>query len=60
MVSRRDGHVSHWLPNIERTTGHHQIGADVGVLYTAGGPGPGTKDLLSNRVFFTQVTREVA
>ena len=54
VVSRKDRTVSHWLPNIERATGHHQVGADAGILYTAGGPGPGTKDLLSNQVLFTQ------
>ena len=56
MVSSEDQLESHWLPNIERPTGHHQIGSDVGILYTAGGPGPALKDLLSNKVFFTQVS----
>ncbi len=53
LASPEDPTVSHWLPNIERPTGHHQVGAHVGLLYTAGGPGPGNKDLLSNKVFFT-------
>ena len=54
LASLEDSTESHWLPNVERSTGHHQLGKDVGILYTAGGPGPALKDLLSNKVFFRQ------
>jgi hypothetical protein len=56
LVSPEDSEESHWLPNIERPTGHHRVGDDVGVLYTAGGPGPALKDLLSNKVFFARLS----
>jgi len=56
VVSRPDRTVAHWLPNIERPTGHHQVPPDPGILYTAGPPGEGNADLLSNKVFFTQAT----
>lgn len=55
VVGRSDHAESHWLPNIERTTGHHQVPADPGILYTAGGPGEKNTDLLSNKVFFAKI-----
>jgi hypothetical protein len=43
---------SHWLPNIERPTGHHAVPTSPGILYTAGGPGDKNTQLLSNEVYF--------
>ncbi len=48
-----DAKEAHWLPNIERATGHNQVPQDSGIIYTGGGPGPGLKDLeLNNRVYW--------
>jgi hypothetical protein len=41
---------AHWLPNLERPTGHHTIPEIPALLYTAGGPGEGNRDLLANDV----------
>ena len=51
-ISRPDGRRAHWLPNIERATGHNQVPEEPGLLYTGGGPGAKNTDLLSNHVFF--------
>ena len=51
-VSRPDGNRAHWLPNIERATGHNRVPENPGLLYTGGGPGAKNTDLLSNHVFF--------
>ena len=53
LVSRPDGNRAHWLPNIERATGHNRVPENPGLLYTGGGPGAKNTDLLSNRVFFS-------
>lgn len=52
MVSRPDPAVAHWLPNIERATGHNAVPSRPGILYTAGSPGEKNTELLSNKVFF--------
>ena len=52
LVSEPDDSTSHWLPNIERPTGHNQVPSQPGILYTAGPPGEGLKDLLPNRVYW--------
>lgn len=54
-ASPPDSEEPHWLPNIERPTGHNDIGDDVGFIYTAGGAGPKLKALLSNKVYFAQL-----
>jgi hypothetical protein len=51
LVSPPDRRRSHWLPNIERATGYHAVGDDLGVIYTGGSPGTKNTELLSNRVF---------
>ena len=51
-VSRPDGRRAHWLPNLERATGHNRVPEKPGLLYTGGGPGAKNTDLLSNHVFF--------
>lgn len=52
-VSRPDGHRAHWMPNLERATGHNRVPEKPGLLYTGGGPGVKNTDLLSNQVFFS-------
>jgi hypothetical protein len=43
----------HWLPNLERPTGHHAIPDEPGILFTAGSGGGGLKDLaLKNQVLW--------
>lgn len=54
LVSPIDGTRAHWLPNVERATGHNRVPEQPGLLYTGGGPGEGTMDLLSNHVFFSR------
>ncbi|MEY3774760.1 MAG: hypothetical protein RLZZ129_1540 [Verrucomicrobiota bacterium] len=42
---------THWLPNIERHTGHNRVPDAPGIIYTAGGAGEHLKDLeLNNEV----------
>jgi hypothetical protein len=55
LVSRPDATVSHWLPNIERVTGHNRVSGAPGILYTAGVPGEKNTELLANRVWFKAV-----
>lgn len=55
VVSRPDAAESHWLPNLERSTGHNDVPERPGVIYTAGGPGEKNTELLSNRVLFSQI-----
>ena len=45
VLSPIDEGRAHWLANIERPTGHHQVPEDPGIIYTAGGPGAGLADL---------------
>ena len=52
LLSQPDDSISSWLPNIERHTGHNEIPGLAGVIYTAGPPGPGLKDILTNRVYW--------
>jgi len=53
LIGRPNREQSHWLPNIERATGHHRVpGRAPGLLYTAGRPGAKNTELLSNKVFF--------
>ncbi len=53
VVSKPDPQTSHWLPNIERATGHNQVPKCPSILYTAGPPGQKNSDLLSNRVYWS-------
>lgn len=50
LVSDPDPGVAHWLPSIERQTGHNVIEGRPVMMYTAGGAGSGLKDMLANRV----------
>jgi hypothetical protein len=48
-----DSKQPHWLPNLERATGHHAIPENPGIIYLAGGAGAGLKDLaLNNQVWW--------
>jgi len=52
LVSPPDRTVSHWLPNIEKPTGHNAIPVRPGIIYTAGPPGEKNTDILSNGVYW--------
>lgn len=47
-LSPPDATETHWLPNIERQTGHNQVPPEAGIIYTAGGPGAHVLDLEPN------------
>ena len=51
VVSTADPDRAHWLPNIERPTGHNRVTVP-GAIYTGGPPGGGNKDILSNEVYW--------
>jgi len=46
--------TSHWLPSIERATGHNRVTGRPGIIYTAGGPGSKNTELLRNGVQFVR------
>ena len=52
-ISVFDANTSHWLPSIERHTGHNQVAPHPRTLFTAGPAGKGNTDLLNNRVYFS-------
>ena len=54
LLSKIDPAVPHWLPNVERNTGHNTVPDTPGVIYTAGVPGEGNDDLLSNEVHWVR------
>lgn len=43
-----DSKVSHWMPNLERATGHNRIPDVPGIIFIAGGAGGGLHDLVLN------------
>ena len=51
LLSKPDMTVPHWLPNLERPTGHNRVDVP-GVMYTAGVAGEGCDDILSNAVYW--------
>lgn len=51
-ISAFDKKTSHWLPSIERPTGHNLIKGRPGIIYTGGPAGEKNTDLLNNRVFW--------
>ena len=51
-VSKFDNEASHWLPNIERPTGHNLVPKKPGVIYTGGSPGSKNTELIRNKVFW--------
>ncbi len=50
-VSKPDPGCAHWLPNIERPTGHNVV-TRPSLIYTAGGPGKRNTDIVSNCVWW--------
>lgn len=51
-VSKFDEKTSHWLPNLERATGHNRVPNRPGIIYTAGSAGSKNTELLSNKVYW--------
>jgi len=51
LVSPVDPACPHWLPNMERPTGHHPVSLP-GILYTAGTRGGKNTDVVSNEVYW--------
>ncbi len=43
---------AHWLPNIERPTGHNDVGPRPGIIYQAGSAGRKNTEILANRVYW--------
>ena len=54
LLSKPDMTVPHWIPNLERPTGHNRVGVP-SVIYTAGVAGAGCDDILSNGVYWTEM-----
>ena len=53
-VSQPDPMRSHWLTNLERSSGHNQISERPGLIYTAGPAGAGLTDILANEVWWAE------
>lgn len=51
LCSTVDARCAHWLPNIERATGHNRV-AEPGLIYTAGTRGDKNTDIVSNGVWW--------
>ena len=54
LLSKPDMTVPHWLPSLERPTGHNHVDVP-GVMYTAGVTGEGCHDILSNAVYWMEM-----
>lgn len=52
-LSEMDSQSPHWLPNLERPTGHNVVKGAPGAIYTAGGRGEKNTELLANTVYWT-------
>jgi hypothetical protein len=50
IISSQDASVAHWLPNIERDTGHHPVTTRPAIMFLGGGPGGKNTEVVSNRV----------
>ena len=51
LISEPDTAVPHWLPSLERPTGHNNVDVP-GLTYTAGTPGKDNRQILSNEVYW--------
>jgi len=51
LISEPDMNVPHWLPNLERPTGHNRVDVP-SLIYTAGTPGKGNLEILGNEVYW--------
>ena len=54
LLSKPDMTVPHWLPTLERPTGHNRVDVP-SVMYTDGVAGEGCHDILSNGVYWTEM-----
>ena len=54
LLSKPDMTTPHWLPTLERPTGHNHVDIP-GVMYTVGVTGEGCHDILSNEVYWTEM-----
>lgn len=54
LLSKTDMTVPHWLPTLERPTGHNHVDCP-SVMYTMGVAGVGCHDILSNGVYWTEM-----
>jgi len=53
IVSKPDTTVPHWLPSLERPTGHNKVDVP-GLLYTGGTRGENNRQVLSNEVYWAR------
>lgn len=59
IVSDEDAAEAHWLPNVERPTGHNEVPSVPGIVFTAGPAGGGLHDRnLENEVLWQPTRRE--
>lgn len=54
LLSEPDENVAHWLPNMERPTGHNAVTGTPGVIFTDGGRGENNRQILANKVRWVQ------
>ena len=54
LASTPDADRAHWLPSIERPTGHNRVTVP-GLIYTGGPPGERNTDALANEVYWVGV-----
>lgn len=50
--SEPDAQRANWLPNIERSAGHHEVPEAPGIIHTVGPPGETNRDRLENDVIY--------
>lgn len=50
LLSSQNAEEAHWLPSIERNTGHHTVKDRPWCMYTSGPPGQNNRDILANQV----------
>lgn len=52
LLIRPDPAIPHWLPNLERPTGHNHVDSP-GILFTAGTRGDNNRQIVANKVFWS-------
>ncbi|MCB0668588.1 MAG: BNR-4 repeat-containing protein [Saprospiraceae bacterium] len=55
LLSELKSDEAHWLPNIERNTGHNFIESRPWLMYTSGAPGRNNQDILENKVMASRL-----
>jgi hypothetical protein len=58
MISESDGDIPHWLPSLERSTGHNIVGVP-GLVYTGGSRGANNLQIISNDVYWAECSAKV-